>query len=189
MKKGQKMPIKLKQKMSELHKTPKFIEISRKNISSAINLFGKDNPFYGKKHKPESIEKMRQKKIGIKYSDEVNKKKGRKGELHHNFGKDIFKGELNPNWKGGKCDKLKLLRSSKEYKLWREAVFKRDNYTCIWCGEKGNGKNLEADHIKPFAYFPELRFAIDNGRTLCHSCHTKTDTYLSKALKYKKLTI
>ncbi len=78
-------------------------------------------------------------------------------------------------WKEFKKGLNYRLRKSKEYKLWREAVFKRDNYTCIWCGQVG-GK-LNADHIKPFALFPELRFAIDNGRTLCEDCHRKTDTY------------
>jgi 5-methylcytosine-specific restriction endonuclease McrA len=67
-----------------------------------------------------------------------------------------------------------------EYKLWRRAVFTRDNFTCIWCGIKGD---IEADHIKPWSLFPALRYAIDNGRTLCKDCHKKTDTYGSKALK------
>jgi 5-methylcytosine-specific restriction endonuclease McrA len=36
---------------------------------------------------------------------------------------------------------------------------------------------LQADHIKPFAHHPELRFDVNNGRTLCVPCHRKTDTY------------
>lgn len=91
------------------------------------------------------------------------------------------------NWKRGINPKNDSIRKSKEYKLWRKAVFERDNYTCIWCKVKnGNGKaiKLNADHIKPFAYYPALRFAIDNGRTLCVPCHKKTDTFGSKAYKY-----
>ena len=78
-------------------------------------------------------------------------------------------------WKGGITPEVRRLRASVEYRLWRESVFKRDNWICIWCKKRG-GK-LNADHIKPFAYFPELRFAIDNGRTLCEDCHRKTDTF------------
>jgi len=85
-------------------------------------------------------------------------------------------GENAGNWRGGKTSERDRLRKSIEYKLWRTAVFERDNYACIFCGIRG-GK-LEADHIKPWCDYPELRFAIDNGRTLCHDCHTKTPTYL-----------
>ena len=84
-------------------------------------------------------------------------------------------GENNPNWQGGITTENNRIRTSIEYKLWREAVFKRDDYTCIWCFQKG--VYLEADHIKSFAHHPELRFAIDNGRTLCKDCHETTDTY------------
>lgn len=86
--------------------------------------------------------------------------------------------ELSHLWKGGITPKNKLIRQSVEYKLWREAVFQRDNWTCIWCGDRG--VRLNADHIKPFSLFPELRFSIDNGRTLCVPCHKTTDTYLYK---------
>ena len=77
------------------------------------------------------------------------------------------------------------IRHSVEYKLWREAVFERDGYICIWCGDNRGG-NLNADHIKPFSSFPELRFAIDNGRTLCEPCHKTTDTWGSKAKVWKE---
>ena len=65
----------------------------------------------------------------------------------------------------------------------RLEILQRDNFTCIWCGEHG-GK-LNADHIKPFAQYPELRFAIDNGRTLCLPCHKTTDSYLKNIKKQK----
>jgi len=78
-------------------------------------------------------------------------------------------------WKGGLTPINKAIRGQVEYKLWRESVFLRDNWTCVFC--KAKGGKLNADHIKPFAHYPELRFAIDNGRTLCVECHRKTDTY------------
>lgn len=94
------------------------------------------------------------------------------------------RGELSPTWRGGITPANKKIRASVEYKLWREAVFKRDDFTCQECGVKsGDGKTviLNSDHIKPFAYFPELRFELSNGRTLCIECHQKTDTFASRA--------
>ena len=92
-----------------------------------------------------------------------------------------MRGKNNPGWKGGISSQNAIIRGSYEYKLWREAVFKRDNWTCIWCNARGG--ELNADHIKPFALYPELRFAIDNGRTLCVECHKTTNTYKIKINK------
>jgi 5-methylcytosine-specific restriction endonuclease McrA len=80
------------------------------------------------------------------------------------------------------------IRKSKEYKNWRLSIFKRDNYTCVICkvkNKKGMGKTIElhADHIKSFAHHKDLRFEIDNGRTLCIDCHRKTENYGVKAKK------
>lgn len=88
-------------------------------------------------------------------------------------------GENNPSWKGGISTEHHRIRQSKKFKDWRVAVFTRDNYTCQHCGVHGG--YLEPDHIKPFAYFPELRFELSNGRTLCKPCHKETDTYGVKA--------
>lgn len=89
------------------------------------------------------------------------------------------KGAKSHFWKGGITSKNAAIRSSTTMRRWRKAVFERDNYTCVWCKQKGG--NLNADHIKPFAFYPELRFDLCNGRTLCVNCHKLTDTYLSKA--------
>lgn len=95
--------------------------------------------------------------------------------------KTRFSGENNFNWKGGVTPLNQKIRKSLRYKKWRNAVFARDGYKCIWCGRKGD---INADHIKPFAYFPELRFDITNGRTLCVPCHKMTPTYAMR-LKIK----
>jgi len=87
-------------------------------------------------------------------------------------------GEKNHNWKGGITPKNEKIRKSVEYRLWRESVFARDNWSCVFCETRGG--DIHADHIKQFAFHPELRFAIDNGRTLCVPCHRKTDTYSSQ---------
>jgi hypothetical protein len=79
-----------------------------------------------------------------------------------------FSGANNWNWKGGITPINQKIRHSLEYALWRRSVFERDRFTCVWCGAKSvKGKKVEiqADHIKPFAHYPELRFSIDNGRT------------------------
>ena len=80
-------------------------------------------------------------------------------------------GEKSHFWKGGITPINYVLRNSLENKLWRKAVFERDNYTCIWCSQVGG--TLNADHIQRWIERPDLRFAIDNGRTLCKSCHIK----------------
>jgi 5-methylcytosine-specific restriction endonuclease McrA len=148
----------------------------------------------GKHHTEEAKQKNREKHLGKHGSPSTEFKKGlipwntgkkcpwtTKRNLENNPTK---RGSENWNWKGGITPIGQKIRASKEYILWRTAVFMRDDYTCQTCKQRG-GK-LEADHIKPFSQYPELRFAIDNGRTLCHECHKTTDTYLSKVFQYRR---
>ena len=105
------------------------------------------------------------------------------------LGKPQFhqRGEKNNMWKGGITPINTAIRQSLEMKNWRRKVFERDSFICQICFEVG-GK-LNADHIKPFSLFPELRFELSNGRTLCLECHKKTDTYLQKAKKSRLYSI
>jgi len=108
----------------------------------------------------------------------------RKKLIHSHIGLKYPKvsGKNHWNWQNGKTPKNEAVRKSAEYKNWRKAIFERDNYTCVHCNVRGG--ELHADHIKPFALYEELRFSLENGRTLCINCHRKTSTYGNKILKY-----
>jgi len=80
-------------------------------------------------------------------------------------------GENCYNWKGGITPENAAIRASREYKEWRNAVLVRDSCTCQDCGST---ENSHAHHIFPFFDFPEHRFEIWNGVTLCKPCHLKT---------------
>jgi 5-methylcytosine-specific restriction endonuclease McrA len=56
-------------------------------------------------------------------------------------------------------------------KVWRKAVYERDNFNCRKCGKHGG--DLNAHHLFAYADTPALRFSVDNGVTLCPTCHTK----------------
>ena len=82
---------------------------------------------------------------------------------------EASRGEKAYNWKGGVSSKNKRIRMGIEIRLWREAVFARDNYTCQKCEERG-GK-IQAHHIKNFAECIEQRTSIENGIVFCEKCH------------------
>ena len=97
--------------------------------------------------------------------------------------KKFFVKDRHPSWAGG-IKKDNDRRKSFEGIAWRKAVFEKDNYTCQIC--KIRGGILQADHIKPYSIYRELRFELSNGRTLCVTCHKQTATYggrLSHSMK------
>lgn len=106
------------------------------------------------------------------------------------------------NWKGGITPVNVQVRNSSKYRQYRTNAFVRDDFTCKICGQKG-GK-LNADHY-PVAFsvmlnelkslygieavyemamnYPKL-WDLNNMRTLCVDCHTKTLTYKNKKIDY-----
>lgn len=156
-------------------------------------MFGKTAWNKGKKMLPRSEEYKKKMSLisrGRTFSDKTKAKMrlaklGKAFTIEHRLklGKahvGIMVGEKNPQWKGGVTPLNMLIRNSLDYRIWREAVFKRDNWACVWCGARnGEGKTivLHADHIKRFADYPHLRFELSNGRTLCAPCHRKTGTF------------
>ena len=172
--KGKKASKKTRRKLSILNigkilleTTKKKISITKKGIPlSEKNKLGISRALKGKKKSKEHVEKVRQ---ALK----------RYYKLHPG----LLRGKNSPTWKGGITPINFKIRNSAKYKLWREKVFKRDNWTCKHCGarsKKGKKVIIHSDHIKSFAKYPKLRFRVSNGRTLCIDCHKLTDSYLNR---------
>jgi 5-methylcytosine-specific restriction endonuclease McrA len=85
-------------------------------------------------------------------------------------------GTNNHRWRGGITSERMRIYNSQEWKEWRREIFVRDNWTCKKCGARSSKQQyvrIEAHHIKPFALYPDFRFDINNGITLCKVCHSK----------------
>lgn len=151
---------------------------------------------YEKGHKQSNTGRTHFKK-GIKHTDEwkeVMKMKMKrntngfkKGHITWNKGlKGYMAGNKNSMWKGGITSINDGTRKSKEHKEWAISVYERDYYTCQMCGLKCRVKNIIAHHKKSFADYPELRFDINNGITLCRSCHKKIHKEIGMSTRFKK---
>lgn len=82
------------------------------------------------------------------------------------------------------------IRQCFQYRQWRWDIYTRDDFTCVLCGKnKEVSGQLEADHFpKQFieilneykiktlekAVLCEELWNINNGRTLCKTCHNPT---------------
>jgi len=59
-------------------------------------------------------------------------------------------------------------RNTREYRIWRALVVGRDK-RCKICNSL---QKRNAHHINHATFFPEMRFDIENGITLCSTCHS-----------------
>lgn len=150
-------------------------DIKRKIAETNIDRYGAKNPFQSEIIKNKIVETNMQ-KYGTKSAMQNHdvQEQARKTCMEK-YGVSTYlkffngKGEKNTRWKGGVARK-RSERFTIEYIYWRKAVYHRDNYTCQCCGVHGS-TDLNAHHIMNWKDNPDLRFDVNNGITLCESCH------------------
>ena len=74
-------------------------------------------------------------------------------------------------------DRTKIVQSEKKhlntrYNAWMLGVKRRDNWKCKINNSACEGR-LEAHHILNWIDYPELKYELNNGITLCHAHHPK----------------
>lgn len=163
-------------------------KLRREKISKSLK--GKKKPPFSEEHK----EKLRKNSTGKKMSEknkqelsermkgnkykvgstmsEENKEKARQRKSNLGKTNKHWIGDKNPRWKGGITDKVMQIRHSLDMKTWRRKVYERDDFTCLMCSQFG--VYLNAHHIQTFSKYPDRRFDVDNGITLCVPCHNFT---------------
>jgi len=72
-------------------------------------------------------------------------------------------------------------RASKEYRVWRVSVIRRDS-KCVVCSSL---QGREAHHMNHSKYFIDERYNVDNGITLCKKCHSLFHTDYKKSYREK----
>lgn len=83
---------------------------------------------------------------------------------------DISGGESSPHWNAELTNEQRQQnRDDAKNREWRARVYKRDDYICQCC--KIRGGRLEAHHKDSFQDNVEARYDLNNGVTLCVSCH------------------
>lgn len=83
-----------------------------------------------------------------------------------------FRGEKNPNWKGGVDRSLRQIEMGRtEYSEWRRSVFARDGFKCMNKLCTSGSSKLHAHHILSWKDYPDKRYDVANGVTVCVPCH------------------
>lgn len=136
----------------------------------------------GCKQSPEFIAKRIGARIGYKHSEETKAKisashrgkkypyKMRMKGIRRKFAKrPNASAEKHYRWLGGHS---KSQHKGTEYDTWRMSVYTRDKFKCKINNRDCEGK-IEAHHILSFTKYPELRYEINNGITLCRKHHPR----------------
>lgn len=156
----------------------KKLNIPVRNRSDAVALQWKENHERRKQAGIDAVKNMgagtpgREKLILYMETNEYKQKisDANSGENNWMFGRF---GDKSPMWNPNLTDEDRLdTRKYKEYSEWRRLVFERDKYTCQVCRHTKGG-NLTAHHLNGYHWDKAGRTDVNNGVTLCESCHKK----------------
>lgn len=147
-------------------------------LKISLSKQGKGNGREGCSHSKETKEKMRAAALGrdvshLNWTGKTHTAESRMKISEANR-KRFTSPEAHPRWITDRT-KVKTYHNKKAdilYKVWSKSVKCRDKWKCQLQSSDCCGK-LEAHHIFNWTEYPELRYELSNGITLCHSHHPR----------------
>jgi len=148
-----------------------------------LSKLGVNNPRFGKKMLPQTKKAILNKIKGNKFN--LGRTHTEETKIKMSEGK---KGEKHPLWKKDRNTLQKQdRRNDSAYREWRKNVYQRDSYLCKINNQDCSGR-LEAHHILEWKEYPELRYNINNGITLCKHHHPRIKIDVKNMVEiYKRL--
>lgn len=135
-------------------------EVQDKITDYNIERYGVINPFQSEELKVKMKETMIE-KYGVPY----NMQRPEMKLLYLN-------GKHNNFYIDGRSENDEGIVDSSQHRIWRKAVYERDNYICQCCGYSQGGI-LNAHHLYSRNLHKDKRNDIENGVTLCKPCHVE----------------
>lgn len=115
------------------------------------------------------ISKEHRYKISLVHSGKILSRETRNKISNSLFGR--YRQEDSPMWNSNLTSEDRQdRRILPEYNEWTFNVKERDKFTCQKC-QDNKGGNLISHHILGYIEYPNSRFDLDNGITLCDYCH------------------
>lgn len=174
-------------------KTAKYCSVNcsaQSKVGKPGGMRGKISPNKGKKMSEEQ-----KKKLSLAHLGKSAWNKGIKGVYNRSEqGKISFRekmsGPNNPKWviERGRLIKGDRILNDPLQQWWSRSIKNRDNWKCRISNENCSGK-LEAHHILPWSEFPELRYQLNNGITLCHAHHPRKRDEVAKLSPYFQMLV
>jgi len=113
---------------------------------------GENSPMFGRTHTKEAKEKM---------------SKSNKGKNNPNYNPNLTDEE--------RAERKENRNNDQDFVKWSLQVKERDNFKCVI--PECNNHDLESHHLDNWNDFPESRYDLDNGVTLCLEHHTSANGY------------
>jgi len=140
-----------------------------------LKLTGENNPKFGK-----TLEELYGEEKAKELKENMKKPKSEETKKKISISISGKIGQAAPNWNPNltaeeRAERKENRNNDPEFVKWSIKIKERDNFKCVIPG--CNNHDLESHHLDNWNDFPDKRYDLDNGVTLCLEHHKSANGY------------